>query len=75
MEHAHEDELGYKLKCRLAKFLADVGFSVIPPGTLGAGMGYRQSDNVTDQYDPQNDILTVTGTVTIEVYRAHKDHE
>jgi hypothetical protein len=73
MEHQYENELGYKLKCRLAQFLSEAGFKVIPPGTLGAGMGYRQSDQVDHHYDPETEVVIITGAVTIEVYRAHED--
>ncbi|MGM0488133.1 MAG: hypothetical protein ACQESR_15385 [Planctomycetota bacterium] len=75
MDNEHENELGYQLKCRLAQFLADAGFKVIPPGTLGAGMGYRQSDDVAHKYDSESGVLTVTGITTIEVCRAYKDDD
>ena len=74
-EERYANELGYKLKCRLAQFMANAGFSVIPPGTLGAGMGYRQSDDVTHSYDSTRGVLTITGTIKIEIYRAETDDQ
>jgi hypothetical protein len=75
MDENHEHELGRKLEDRLARFLNRAGFDVIPPGTLGAGMGYSQSDHVEHSYDPESEVLTIIGTTTIRVSRTGKSHE
>lgn len=73
MDQQPEEELGYKLKCRLAQFLSRANLEVIPPGTLGAGMGFEQSDDVEHHYNPATEILTIKGTVTIRVRRHETD--
>ncbi len=72
---SHEEKLGRLLEDRLARFLDKAQLEVIPPGTLGAGMGIKQSLSATPSYDAALDLLTITGTVKIEVYRAHNSEE
>lgn len=73
MNDQHEIDLGRKLEERLARFLADACHQVIPPGTLGAGMGVSQDTEVQHVYDPSTKILTIEGVVRIRVNRARED--
>jgi hypothetical protein len=65
----HEAELAYKLDGRLNQFLNQAQREVIPPGTLGAGMGFGQTVKTSHSNDQAAGVITVTGTVTFQVFR------
>jgi len=71
MNELHEEKLAHQLECNMAQFLANAHLAVIPAGTLGAGMGFKQSNDTSRLYDKEREVITITGTVKIEVYRAH----
>ena len=68
----HENKLAAKLELALNHFIAGASNAVIPPGTLGLGMGFKQSNSSSRNYDESIEVITVTGTVTIEIYRTHR---
>jgi len=70
---SHEEKLGEKLENRLSEHLNSTQFSVIPPGTLGAGMGYTQSHETSCIFDKEKGLLVITGTVRLEVSRTDRE--
>ena len=64
----YELGLARSLEHKVAKALADAGQSLVPPGTLGAGISVSLSNGTEHAYDPVRGVLTVTGVVRIDVH-------
>lgn len=67
-----EERLADLLQGRMAQFLAKAHMEVIPPGTLGGGMGFEQTNDISPSYDPATQTLTITGVVRISIRRVHE---
>ncbi len=68
MGNPYELDLARRLEHRMARLLADAQQSVVPPGTLGTGLGVRQTNDTGTTYDPVRGVLTITGVVKIDIH-------
>jgi hypothetical protein len=67
MNGIFELSLARSIERKIAKALAEASQSLVPPGTLGAGVSITQTNDTEHVYDPVRGVLTVIGTVRIEV--------
>jgi hypothetical protein len=68
MSGNYEFGLARSIENKMAKALADAGQSVIPPGTLGAGVSVTQLNDTEHTFDPIRGVLTITGVVKLDVH-------
>jgi hypothetical protein len=68
MTGIYELTLARNLERKLAKALADAGPALVPAGTLGAGVQVTHFNDIMHSFDPIRGVLTVTGTVRIDVH-------
>ena len=67
MNGIFELSLARSIERKIAKALVEASQSLVPPGTLGAGVSITQTNDTEHVYDPVRGVLTVIGTVRIEV--------
>lgn len=62
--------LGSRLREAMNRYLSRADSAVVP--RLGAGMTISTDFDGGFEYDPKADVLTVTGTVRIKLYREER---
>jgi hypothetical protein len=68
MNGIYESNLARSIAHKLSKAIADAGQTIVPAGGLGAGVSVTQINDTNHVYDPVRGVLTITGTVKLEVH-------